>query len=446
MLRKINYIKRNLSWLIPLAMAAGLIYGYWDNPQYLKVLIIPLTILMIYPMMVGLNLKSVLGELDWKLQGSTQIVNFLVIPFAAFFIGQLFLADYPLLAFGLFLMALLPTSGMTVSWTGFAKGNVASAVKMTVIGLVLGSLLTPFYANFLMGKVVSVPLAKTFKQIGLVIFIPLVLGNLTQRFLIRRYGEAHYKKNIKPDFSSISSVGVVGIIFVAMALKAQMIIANPKIIIFLLLPLVAFYAFNYFLTSLLGRLFFDRGDGIALVYGTVMRNLSVALAIAMTVFGSEGSDIALIIAVGYILQVQSAVWYIKLAPKIFGPAPEDRARDVMKEGIFSLPQEATLRQAARMLDEEHIHSVAVLDDHNEPKGLITEDMIINLVAENMDLDIPLRKVDLKPVVSCRYNASLSNIIQKMKRTHEYKVLITDDRGNNVGVLTQGDVLARLSSK
>ncbi|HMB65452.1 MAG TPA: arsenic resistance protein, partial [Patescibacteria group bacterium] len=80
MLKKINYIKRNLSWLIPLAMLAGLVYGYWDDPQYLKVLIIPLTILMIYPMMVGLNLKSVLGELDWKLQGSTQIVNFLIIP------------------------------------------------------------------------------------------------------------------------------------------------------------------------------------------------------------------------------------------------------------------------------------------------------------------------------------------------------------------------------
>jgi predicted Na+-dependent transporter len=51
-----------------------------------------------------------------------------------------------------------------------------------------------------------------------------------------------------------------------------------------------------------------------------MRNLSIALAIAITVFGSEkGSEIALIIAMAYIIQVQSAAWYVKLTDKIFGP-------------------------------------------------------------------------------------------------------------------------------
>lgn len=324
MLKKINYIQKNLAWIIPVSMLLGLFYGYLAEVNYLQSLIIPLTILMIYPMMVGLNIKSLLNGLDWKLQGITQIINFLIVPFLALFIGKLFLADYPLLAFGLVLMALLPTSGMTVSWTGFAKGDVKSAVKMTVIGLILGSLLTPIYANLLMGKVISVPLVKTFKQIGLVIFIPLIIGNLTQRLLIKKYGEAHYKENIKPNFSSLSALGVVGIIFVAMALKAEMIISNPNIIFYLLVPLVIFYAFNYFITTVIGKLFFSRKDSIALVYGSVMRNLSVALAIAMTVFGKEGTDIALIIAVGYILQVQSAVWYMKLTPKIFGFAPENK--------------------------------------------------------------------------------------------------------------------------
>jgi hypothetical protein len=40
---------------------------------------------------------------------------------------------------------------------------------------------------------------------------------------------------------------------------------------------------------------------------------------AITVFGSEkGSEIALIIAMGYIIQVQSAAWYVKLTDKTFG--------------------------------------------------------------------------------------------------------------------------------
>ncbi|MEA5448071.1 hypothetical protein VB780_05785 [Leptolyngbya sp. CCNP1308] len=75
--------------------------------------------------------------------------------------------------------------------------------------------------------------------------------------------------------------------------------------------------------SLVGKLLFNREDAIALVYGAVMRNLSIALAIAITAFGGEqGSEIALIIAMAYIIQVQAAAWYVKLTDRIFGPAEQ----------------------------------------------------------------------------------------------------------------------------
>ncbi len=64
--------------------------------------------------------------------------------------------------------------------------------------------------------------------------------------------------------------------------------------------------------------FFIRGDAIAIVYGTVMRNLSIALATAMIVFTEKGSEIAIIIAMAYIVQVQSSVWYVKFTDRIFG--------------------------------------------------------------------------------------------------------------------------------
>jgi ACR3 family arsenite transporter len=60
------------------------------------------------------------------------------------------------------------------------------------------------------------------------------------------------------------------------------------------------------------------------VYGTVMRNLSIALALAMNVFGAASSGAALVIALAYILQVQSAAWYVRLTERIFGPVPPAR--------------------------------------------------------------------------------------------------------------------------
>ncbi|BAZ05457.1 hypothetical protein NIES3974_21050 [Calothrix sp. NIES-3974] len=94
----------------------------------------------------------------------------------------------------------------------------------------------------------------------------------------------------------------------------------------LLIPLAIVYGGNFggnfLLSTVVGKLFFNRNDAIALVYGTVMRNLSIALAIAMTAFGKEGSEIALIISMAYIIQVQAAAWYVRFTDRIFGKPVE----------------------------------------------------------------------------------------------------------------------------
>ena len=123
---------------------------------------------------------------------------------------------------------------------------------------------------------------------------------------------------------------MLGIVFVSMALKSQDIFANPALLPSLLLPLVLIYVLNFVISTLVGKALFPRGDAIALVYGTVMRNLSIALAIAMGVFGAQGADAALLIALAYIVQVQAAAWYVKLTDRLFGapPAPPAAAANV----------------------------------------------------------------------------------------------------------------------
>ena len=324
MLQNLAFFKNRLVWNIPASMILGLVFGYFFNAAFLKSTILPLTILMIYPMMVTLNPRSVFSRCNYRLEAVTQSINFIFVPALAYFLGTIFFSNQPLTALGLFLIALLPTSGMTISWTGFAKGNVPVAIRMTIIGLVLGALATPVYVQLFMGEVVQVSLLKTFQQIGLVIFVPLLLGYLSQRYLVARNGPERFQKEIKPLFPSLSSLAVVAIIFVAMALKAKSVINNPASILVMIIPLALFYGINYGLTSLVGKTFFPRADGIALVYGSVMRNLSVALAVSLVAFGEAGVEIALIIAVAYIVQVQSAAWYVRLADRIFGSQPRTR--------------------------------------------------------------------------------------------------------------------------
>ncbi len=314
----LNWLQKNLVWSIPLAMLSGLGFGQLAQPDFLRGAILPLTFLMVYPMMVTMNMKELLKPGDAMLQGTTLAINFILMPAIGYVAGLLFFADQPMVRLALLLTALLPTSGMTISWTGFAKGNVPAAVKMTVVGLIAGSLLAPVYLKLLLGAIVKIPVLQVFLQIGLIVFLPLLLGMLTQRWLIGKHGESQFNQKIKPKFPPISTLGVFGIVFVSMALKSQDIFAKPGFLPGLLLPLVLVYALNFVLSTVVGKVMFKRGDAIALVYGTVMRNLSIALAIAMGVFGSAGSDAALLIALAYIVQVQSAAWYVKLTDRLFG--------------------------------------------------------------------------------------------------------------------------------
>lgn len=341
MWKVLSKLQKNLVWAIPISMAIGVLYGVSFNAAPLKRFIIPVTFIMVYPMMVTLNVKSIFSGKDAKLQVFTQLVNFIIIPIMAFLVGKAFLggADprYGLWAVGLFLIGVLPTSGMTISWTGFAKGNKEAAMKMVIFGLVIGSLAAPVYTKFFMGAVVDVQMLHMFKQIALFVFVPMIVGLLTQTILKRKYGEKDWNQKIKPKFPPFSALGVILIAFLAMSLKAKGIVANPGDILIIVIPLLVFYLLTYILLSILGKVLFKREDAIAMVFGVVMRDLSIALAIAMTAFGKEGSTIALLIALAYVIQIQSAAWYVKLANKIFNKKGVSEASGVKGTKIDTSP-------------------------------------------------------------------------------------------------------------
>jgi len=318
-------INKNLVIAIPVMMMAGFIVGLVVDPaitRKFKNLIVPLTFLMVYPMMVTLNIKHLKQGLNVKLQATTQFINFGVIPFIAYLIGLMFFPDQPYMALGILLASLLPTSGMTISWTGFAKGNVAAAINMTVIGLIAGSLATPLYVNWLLGAKVQVEFMKVAQQVMIIVFIPMVAGYFSRQYLLKRYGMEQFKHRIAPRFPASSTVGVLSVVFVAMALKSNDIMSNPSILLSIFIPLLILYGLNYLIATLVGLKFFNRGDGIALVYGTVMRNLAIALAISINAFGEAGTNAALVVALSFIIQVQSAAWYVKLTGIVFGPPPK----------------------------------------------------------------------------------------------------------------------------
>ena len=316
-LKLLRALNRNLVTAIPVTMALGFVFGLSLDARFLKGLVPIITFVMVYPMMVTLQYRKVLQSGDARLQALTQGLNFLVIPFLGFGIGRLFLSD-PFMILGLLLAALIPTSGMTITWTGFARGNTESAVKMMVIGLMAGSLLAPVYVKLLLGTSIDVHVLQVLSRVLVIVFIPMAAGFATRQLLLRRYGQQRFREHIGPSFPPFSTLGVLGIVFTALALKARAIASAPGIVLYILIPVTLFYAACFLISTVIGRSILARGDAVALLYGTVLRNLSIALAIAVNAFGPAGSDAALVIAVGFVVQTQVAAWSVRFIDRLFG--------------------------------------------------------------------------------------------------------------------------------
>lgn len=314
MWKTLAYLKKKLIVFIPLFMLAGLAVGSFIDVKSLKVFILPVTVMMVLPMMAALPYRSLFSSCSLKLLFLVLGVNFLILPLTGFLAGKIFLPD-PFARLGLLLAAVIPTGGMTISWTAFAGGNKNAAVRLSLVSLLLSALLLPFYTSLFMGKAVPVVFSKVIVQIGVVLLLPLVVGFLFQKYMVRKRGDGHFQEKVKPRLPLVSSAALLSIIFLATALKARAVTSAPLEIVRMVPPVLFFYLTAFFLSTVLARLFLTRENGIALVYTTGLRNLSLALAVALTAFGKAGFGAAILITLAYLVQIQGAAFYHRLVIK-----------------------------------------------------------------------------------------------------------------------------------
>lgn len=309
-MRIYRWPQKYISLSVPLVLILGFIIGTLTDTAHLQKTLLIATIIMIYATMVGFNLKELTSLEGSKVLFFSILINFLIIPLIAYFLGITLLKEHPLMFAGLALSALLPTSGMTISWTVLQKGNVGASIKLTIFGLIIGSILTPWYLLLMVGEFVDIDILQTMKTILMVVFVPMLLGQLTYKLILRKSTVENFKQNIKPKFGPLSIWAMLYVIFVSISSKADMIVNNLELILIALIVLVLFYLINFLISTLFAVKLFNREDGIALVNGTVLRNLSIAIGLAATSFGPEA---ALIVTLAFVVQQQGIVNYAKLA-------------------------------------------------------------------------------------------------------------------------------------
>lgn len=325
-------IEGNLVIFLILSIIAGIAFG-WASPTAAKGLksFTTLTLfIMLYPMMIGLNIEQVgKAMMNLKLISLSMVFNFVISPLLAAGLAFIFLHGRPEFAVGLILTGTVPCAGMVAGWTGYAKGNVALALVIVALSLLVSIVMIPVWMPILAGVYVNIDAWGMFKEIVLAVVVPLILGDLTRRLIIRKWGVEGFK-NIKPILPGISMLGMYIIVFISMALEANNVLHNPQYFLIILIPLTFFYIILFSGSVLFSKVMkFSYEEMVAFAYGTAGKNISIALALATIFFGPLT---VLVLALKPIIQISFMAVFLRLSSRLsdwFTHTPHDDEKKAM---------------------------------------------------------------------------------------------------------------------
>lgn len=273
---------------------------------------------MMYPAMTNVRL----GEVGIAFRSPRQLAvvlafNYLVAPFLMFGFANVFVSD-PELRTGLVLYGLAPCIAMVIIFTFLAKGNTPMALVFVALNSVAQMLLIPVYARLLIGDV-SFDVWVVAQSVVLYLGLPLLLGVATRMVVVRRRGEAGMDA-LKPYLSGLSILGLLFTLVVMFALKGDLILQRPGIVLEMAIPMALFFASMFFVVLLVGwRLRFSYRDAVAVAFNATGRDFEIAIAIAITAFSPT---VALATVVGPLIEVPVMLFLVwsamRLAPRLFG--------------------------------------------------------------------------------------------------------------------------------
>jgi ACR3 family arsenite transporter len=271
---------------------------------------------MIYPMMLKIDLGSILG-VRRRPRGIlvTLFVNWLVKPFSMALLGWLFFKHVfrpwidPSLAdqyvAGVIILAAAPCTAMVFVWSYLTDGDPAyTLVQVSVNDLLMLLLFAPIVSLLVAGASgLQVPFQVLLASVVAFIVIPLALGSLSRVVLLRARGRSWFEGTYLPFFHPITTLALLATLVLIFAFQADNITGRSLHVALIAVPILIQVYFNSALAYGLMRWLrvpYSVAAPGALIGASNFFELAVAVAI--TLFG-PGSGAALATVVGVLVEV-----------------------------------------------------------------------------------------------------------------------------------------------
>jgi len=319
----VGIFERYLSVWVGLSILVGLLLGTVSPSVFVtladlelagvNILVAVLIWVMIYPMMVQVDFKSILTiEGSTKGYALTVGINWLVKPFTMAFLAwvffKIFFADLVTAEdaneyiAGMILLGVAPCTAMVFVWSQLTKGDP----NFTLVQVALNDIILIFafapIAGLLLGiSDITVPWDTLVFSVLLFVVVPLIAGIAT-RWAITKGSNGDLDKflaAIKPA----SVVGLLATVVVLFGFQSEKIINQPFVILLISIPLVI-QTYGIFLISYLAakRLYLRHAIAAPSCLIGTSNFFELAVAVAISLFGLN-SGAALATVVGVLVEV-----------------------------------------------------------------------------------------------------------------------------------------------
>ncbi|MCW5654274.1 ACR3 family arsenite efflux transporter [Hydrogenophaga sp.] len=318
-----GFFERYLTLWVCLCIVAGIALGQWQPGLFLALsamevaqVNIPVGLLiwvMIVPMLLKIDFAA-LGQVRTHARGIgvTLFINWAVKPFSMALLAWVFIRHVfaPWLppeqvdgyVAGLILLAAAPCTAMVFVWSQLCRGDPYFTLSQVALNdSIMVVAFAPIVALLLGLSSIAVPWATLLTSVALYIVAPVIGAQLWRKVLLRR-GTGHFNA-VAARLGPASMAALLLTLVLLFAFQGESILAQPRVIALLAVPILIQVVFNAGLAYVLNRQLGVRhcvAGPSALIGASNFFELAVATAIGL--FGLQ-SGAALATVVGVLIEV-----------------------------------------------------------------------------------------------------------------------------------------------